>query len=257
LQDLLESARCYLPQGSYRFVVVDDSGELGIWKLASQYPEVDYIRNWRLRGAWFLDNSLRRAYQWALSQYTFGALLKIDTDALIINPGLLEEIEERFASNPRIGMLGSCRVTCTGAQRDFAPTAKQFERTGSYWTAIIAQAKRYGYELGEHAQGGAYVISHPCLQAMKSAGYLQPRTSRDFVGEDAIFSLYTRALNYEIADFALSGPLGIAFQGLPMTKEDLVAQGKKVVHSVKYKPEDRLIRQYFKARRDKLNAMPR
>lgn len=249
VEDLLDSARCYLGS-SYRVILVDDSGGLNIARLARTFPEVDYLRNSRLEGLKNLDNSFRTAYLHALKKYSFKAILRIDTDALITGHGIGPEIVEKVARHPDAGMFGSYRTKCTGEVRDFTPIAEQFKRSPNHWEKLISKAKVHGYELGEHAQGGAYIVSFDCLSAMKDAGLLERRTnSETFVSEDGIFSLYVRSLGYQIVDFAENGPMAIAARGLPLTKEEIVAQDKKIVHSVKYSAADLLIRNFFRERR--------
>ena len=246
IRDLLNSARCYLGS-SYRVIVTDDSGGLRIARVTREFKEVDYLRNWKLRGIKGLDNSLRRAFSYALQNYRFDAVLRIDADALITGHGLIEDIIGYLKTHPEAGMLGSYRETCTGAIRDFRPIAQQFDKNPEYWRSLLQKATQYGYVLGEHAQGGAYVVSYNCLQAMASAGLLAPRRGRTtFVSEDGIFSLYVRALGYEIHDFARTGPFAIAWRGLPLSPEEITTQGKKVVHSVKYSKDDLRIRDYFR-----------
>lgn len=250
IRDLLDAARCYLGK-SCRVVVVDDSGGLQIARLTRTYGNVDYLRNWKLRGFRGLENSLRQAYAFALQNYRFMAMLKVDTDAMITGPGLAHDILTYLESHPEAGMLGSYRETCTGARRSFVSIARLFEKDLQHWTPLIQQASRYGYELGEHAQGGAYVVSYNCLHAMAAVGHLAPHKIRKtWVSEDGVFSLYVRALGYEIHDFARNGPLAIAWRGLPMPPNEIVAQGKKVIHSVKYSKEDLLVRDYFRQRRE-------
>jgi len=247
--DILDSIRKYL-DGIYRVIVVDDSCTLKIWSAIRKNSEVDYIRNWKRLGIENIYESLLKAYLYALKNYRFKALLRIDTDALITGQGLVHDIVSHFAAHPEAGMLGSYRVTCTGGMGDFSPIASQFQRNLNHWGQIIEKAQKNGYEIGEHAQGGAYVLSFLCLQDMYNAGYLKARHGGSYVAEDGIFSLYVRALGYEIHDFAKNGPFAIAWRGLPIPKEEVVRQGKKVIHSVKFTPEDLQIREYFRRLRD-------
>jgi len=82
----------------------------------------------------------------------------------------MEDIIGYLKTHPEAGMLGSYRETCTVAKRNFRPIAKQFDGNPEYWRSLLQRVSQYGYVLGEHALGGAYVLSYNCLQAMASAG---------------------------------------------------------------------------------------
>jgi hypothetical protein len=250
--DILDSIRRYL-DGIYRVIVVDDSCTLKIWSAIRKSSEVDYIRNWKRLGIEGIYESLLKAYLYALKNYRFKALLRIDTDALITGQGLVHDVISYFITHPKAGMLGSYRETCTGAIRDFSPAAEQFKKSWDTWKNLIEKAQEKGYELGENVQGGAYIISYQCLKDMHHKGYLLKKRKGSYVSEDFIFPLYVRALGYEIHDFAKNGPFAIAWRGLPIPKEEVVRQGKKVIHSVKFTPEDLQAREYFRRLRHEYN----
>jgi len=242
--DLLDSAKRYI-DGSYRFIIVDDSCTLRIWRAIRKKEVVDYIRNWKHSGIKGLYGSLQKAYLYALRNYRFAALLKVDTDTIITGEGLVHDIKSHFVSHAGTGMLGSYRLTCLGIPRDFSPIASQFERDYDLWKYIIEKAEKNGYRLGEHAQGGAYVISYSCLHDMLRSRYLTLGQKGSYVAEDGIFSLFVRALGYTIDEFAYNGPFAIAWTGLPLSTEEIVKQSKKVVHSVKFTAEELQVREYF------------
>lgn len=252
LKDLLDSARCYI-DGKYKIIVVDDSVGLRAVMLCKNYKEVDCLRNWRPNGIKGLYQSLLKAYIYALKHYEFQALIKMDTDAMIIGQGLVNDVISYFTAHPEAGMLGSYRKTCTGTLRDFLPAVDQFKRSWDTWKDLIEEAQKKGYELGENVQGGAYIISYQCLKKIYDNGYLIDRRNSFYISEDFIFSLYVRAAGYEIHDFATNGkPFAIAWRGLPISKEEAVKLNKKVIHSVKFTSEDIEIRDYFRKIREAL-----
>lgn len=257
--DLIESAKCYL-KGKYRIIVVDDSGSLNVWRSVRKYSEVVYLRNYRRLGFYKLPQTVRKTFRYALQHYHFKALIKMDPDALFTGPGLIKDILDYYATHPIAGLLGSYRVTCTGTKRDLLHGAKLLKKNWDYWRKTIDKAQSWGYELGAHAQGGAYVLSRLCLQDMEQAGYLINNPGGSRVSEDVTVSLYVKSLGYEIHEFAKSGqPFDIAWRGLPISKEEIVKQEKKAIHSIKYTPEDLQIRDYFrnirKSYSDRRNAI--
>lgn len=191
--------------------------------------------------------NLSKAFRHALERYDFAVLLRLDDDALVIGDGAEAEAIAAFAAAPRVGCLGSYRRTCTGAARDFAPAREALRSELSFaaaarhprrWRLLRrwrAQARRHGYEDGEHCLGGAAFYSRDCLRALAAGGFLERRELLgSSLGEDHLFGLMVRAAGFENADFATAGrPLGLAWRGLPASPAELIGMGKKIVHSVK------------------------
>jgi hypothetical protein len=232
--ELLDSARAYL-RGPYRAIVVDDTGDVATWWALRRYPEVDVLRNWRRRGLQHLLGSLQRGYRHALEQYDFQAVLKLDTDALITGPGLDADILTLVQAHPTAGVFGS--QTWRERQDDF--WKERLEANLPMWGPIMERAERYGYQRGEAVLGGAYVVTHACLAGWAQEGFLGITPTGLRIAEDVTFSLFARALGYELHDVSgPSDPFALAYRGLPMPPHSLLARGKKVVHSVKLGAED-------------------
>jgi hypothetical protein len=182
-----------------------------------------------------------------LDSYDFAVLLRLDDDALVIGRDPDLDAVRYFASHPRVGCLGSYRVTCTGAARSFAYPARTLRhelyslavlkhpRRWMALRAIYAEARRHGYEDGEHCLGAACFFSHEALSAMRAKGlFSNPALMTTNLGDDHMFGLLARAAGFELDDFATGRhPLGLAFRGLPMSPVELVDAGKKIVHSLK------------------------
>ena len=207
---------------------------------------------------------LMQGYKYALDNIAFDVLLRIDTDALIIGESPEVHAREYFASNPKVGMLGSYRFDCNGKERDFTPAAERFKREMGPLGLLkpklraglkntVRQAERNGYALGEHCLGGAYFQNFECVKAMNAAGYLNPIAFSDsLLGDDMIVALFTIAAGFEIADFATGEfPLGLRWRGLPMSPDDLRSTNKKVIHSVRFWDEwdESKVRDYFRQHR--------
>ncbi len=240
--EVLDSARVFF-EGPYRVVVVDDSGEIGTWRALARYAEVDILHNWRRRGLARLLASLQRAYRHVLSRYDFEAVLKVDTDALITGPGLDADILAALRGHPEAGMAGS---------RSWHPDwARRLEENMPMWGPLIHQAEQHGYRRGESVFGGAYVLSRRCLAALDAGGFLRLTPTGPRIGEDVTFSLCVRSLGYELHN--LGGPeqpFAMAWRELPMPPREILSRGKKVVHAVKFSPNDLASRAVFaRARR--------
>jgi hypothetical protein len=252
--EVLDSARTFLV-GSYHVVVVDDSGELATWRNLRRYREVTILRNWRRRGISGLIVSLQRAYRHVLHQYDSAAVLRIDQDALITGPGVDADILAFLRAHPRAGMIGS---------RNWLDRADDMwrhvlEENEAMWGSLVRRAGEHGYVPGESVLGGAYVLSHACLEALERNGYLDLVPRGPYVAEDVVFSLLTQAVGFELHGFAgPDQPFAMAWRGLPMPPAQILATGKKVVHSVKFEPPDMAIRTIFARNRQRhLRAAPR
>jgi hypothetical protein len=249
--ELLDAARCYL-DGRYRVIVVDDTGGARVWSQLKSYGEVDYLRNWRRRGFRHLLQSNQRAYRHALDHYDFGAVLRVDTDALITGPGLSSDIIGYLESHRTVGMLGAVAATESGR----AYWRDRLDANMAHWRELVEKAEDFGYQRAESALGGAHALSRRCLEDMRRAGYLSRRSRGARIAEDVTTSLFVRALGYEIHEFGgPDQPFALAWRGLPMSKEEIVARKKKIIHSVKFKAQDLRIRGYF-ARIRRQHATP-
>jgi hypothetical protein len=239
--ELLDSARAFL-RGPYRAIVVDDSGDLVTWRSLRRYREVTLLRNWRRRGLTRLLASLQRAYRHALRSYDFSAILKVDTDALITGPGVDSDILSFLRDHPRAGMIGSR----SWPDRTDHVWRRLLEENEAMWGSMLRQAERHGYMAGQALLGGAYVFSRACVAALDAKGYLDLVPTGPRVAEDVTFSMLTQAAGFELHEFAAPNqPFALAWRGLPMPPAQILAQGKKIVHSVKLGPADLSIRTVF------------
>ncbi len=195
---------------------------------------------------------------------------KIDTDSLIIAP-FAERVVEVFRAHPTAGIIGhhSNQHTETVNHQREVRRLRQYAtlRRQPYWHVSLAlwgrharmrrqikQAFRHGYFLGEHCQGGGYAVSREALDRMARAGALRdPLQWLDArTGEDVVVGIGVRSVGLAQHDASgPGGPFGVQWQGLPAMPEDLLRQGKAIIHSIKTDPrigEDE-IRAFFHARR--------
>jgi hypothetical protein len=246
----LNSARLFL-RLPYRVVVIDDSRELGTWRRLARYREVDLIRNWRRNGINHLVRSLRRGYRHALGRYDFEAILKVDTDALITGSGVDEDILRFVRDHPNAGMIGSR----SWRDRTDHVWRKVLEDNQAMWGSYLRLAQAHGYVTGESVLGGAYVLSRACVATLGAKGYLNLQLTGDYLSEDVMFSLLAQAAGFELKEFADRGqPFALAWRGLPMPPNQILAEGKKVVHSLKLDAEDLALRAVFARNRRRVAA---
>ena len=239
--EVLDSARAFL-QGPYRAVVVDDSGDLATWLSLRRYGEATVLRNWRRRGFTGLLATLQRAFRHALRSYDFSAMLKLDTDALITGPGVDADILSFLHEHPRAGMIGSR----SWPDRTDHVWRRLLEENEAMWGSILRRAELHGYVAGQSVLGGAYALSRACVEALDRDGYLHLVQTGPRIAEDVTFSLLAQAAGFELHEFAApEQPFALAWRGLPMPSAEILARGKKVVHSVKLEPAGLAIRTVF------------
>jgi glycosyltransferase involved in cell wall biosynthesis len=269
LADTITSVK-YYSDCSFGIIIADDSQKDTGKELVETFPDAEVIKttkNFGRHGGMYIN--LCSAYRFALENYDFKVLLKIDDDALVIGSNPQEEAIKYFENNPHVGLAG-WHITgrhssdCEGNMHDnsyprnslFAGafTWKFIRRPVVNWALrqLLFKAFKNGYELGENIQGGAYYISRRCLQNLYDAGFLPlNRLKNSVLCEDHIFSLLTYATGMNIGDLSLNEDIfGISWKGLPAAPEKLYSN-KKIIHSIRYWKEmgEAEIRAFFQDKR--------
>jgi hypothetical protein len=194
----------------------------------------------------------------ALDNFDFEVLCKIDTDALLTGAGLPARALEAWADDPRGGLLGSVGVRPDGTAEDYGYDAwvLRSERRWSRRVRKLHDAARAGGYDGSKAHGGVYLLSRPAIERIASAGWLDWRPPAwTLLNEDTCVGLVTRASGLRPASFGGPGqPLASISHKLPLPKEEVRAQGRLAVHSVRRGTageSEEEIRAYFRALRAK------
>ena len=235
----------------HRLLLVDDSAE-GLGARAKEaMPEIDVLvlrepgsdAVYDVNGGLF--TKVTRAIRYATTTYSFQALMRLDTDALMCNPGADTRAIELLSSNPRLGMLGSFRTRCDGHDRaaDFPGIGKLVRRNesspdeelASVMRSLLSEACANGYEYGEHVLAPGSVMSRGACEALSAHPlYGDERFGKAGLCDDHIHSMFIRAVGLESGDFACDDlPLGTWSWHIQWSPEELVRRGKSVVHSVR------------------------
>jgi hypothetical protein len=256
----------YYTRSSHQFIIADDSHQ-GIGKeLQLVYPGIDVLPTPKPMGGWAgLYINEATAYRFAVEHYRFKALLKLDTDALIIGCAPEEDAFRLFETEPSVGMAGQYPNDYDGKPWDIgwprdrvlngATTWKYFRRPLANWylRKLYLKAKANHYNAGESVFGGAYFMRYDCLLRLYEEGLLPHKKLLGLnMGEDHIFSLLVKSIGFELGTLSAPGqPFALAWKGLPTSPERLHCEGKKIVHSTRcwndMKEEE--IRQSFKQHR--------
>lgn len=242
--DTVDSVRTFLPD--WRIIVLDDGipdvrGD-GLPADVIALPPLNYQRN-AYGGLWL---KLCYGFKFILLNYPSDFILRLDADALLIGRGLDADIDRVF-TNPRVGAAGVYRVDPSGGLRDFSPPARAIaaETRGlrswlrplarSPLRALLTDAQRNGYEVGDHALGAVTVVRTKMVQGWARRGWLDLRgIGTSHVPEDSLLGLTTWASGFTIAELGgRDGPLAVTWLGLPASPPELAASGGKAVHSVR------------------------
>lgn len=196
------------------------------------------------------------------------SLIYLDDDALLINFGLEKRVEALTESNPNFGMAGAYKFSARdGSLRDMTPIRKsiqshtnQIAKIRNHGAAkVLSQMTTasisYGYEIGDHVLGGACVYSREVLESFThQRKFNLNKLLSAQVADDALMSLASTSLGFKLVDFSGEGdPLSVQWKGLASEPEDLIKQGKMLVHSTDFSESlgRSGVLEYFKNRRSK------
>lgn len=252
---------------SYKVILADDS-QTGIGPAVKEiFPQADVLCTVKPMGGWAgLYLNLASAYRHAIENYRFRLLFKLDTDALVIGPGIEEDAFEFFDANNKMGIAGQYPFDYEGKDWDRGWPKDRVLNGAATWKAIkrpvanmllrklYLSAKANGYRAGESVFGGAYFMSYQLLQACYRAGLLPHFTLGKLnLGEDHLFGLLAKATGFELGNMA-SGtlPFACAWKGLPAAPGQLLTEGKKVIHSTRFwhNMNEAQIREYYRLKRN-------
>jgi hypothetical protein len=238
--DTLESVFCY--SNPELVVVIDDTRGRGIDFTHEKVVVLPAVAHGGWGGLWV---NLAMGFRYAIEHAKFDVLIRLDTDALLLGPGLAEAAAREFATKPEVGALGAYRFGPDGSIRDWAPARRAIRaETGVLGLrhparrrtlrALVASAA--DYVLGEHALGGVVMYRSEMLHEMHRRDLLNfPELVNSRLGEDHIFGLLTAVSGYRTADFSRpEDPMAVRWKGLPSSPEELLRAEKLVVHSIRF-----------------------
>lgn len=249
LLDTLESIDRFVGEPHHVIAVDDCSAGRLDEELRRIRSDVTVLRNERKHGGRSgLYVTMANACKVALDRFSFRVFMKMDTDALMVGPDLVTQAIRYFEDHPEAGILGSYRFRADGHRRSWLKWKFGFWYESSplralwgrkpLWRDPIRMARGRSYDVGENVLGGAYFLRRECLESMRRRHLLDYeyeavlRESR--IGDEIIFSLMCKAAGYDLHDFgAPQHSMALALTELPLPKEEILRQGKTVIHSVK------------------------
>jgi predicted metal-binding protein len=254
----------------HKIILIDDSQKGTGLRIKEQFPQIDVLTTAKPMGKLCgLYITLCTAFRHALQHYRFRALLRMDSDALIIGSAPEAEALDLFKHDPGIGIAGQYPGDYKGSPWDISwpkeqvlritQTRRFFDNPFAHWLLLrlYKQALRNGYTTGESVFGGACFISEACLKQMDKNGLL-PKTGLRTIHleEDHLFAILARAVGFRLGDLSSQHlPFGCAWKGLPASPEELHAKGKKIIHSTRFweQMNEQDIREWFRSKRTMSN----
>ncbi len=116
-------------QSSYKIVLADDSQKGTGLKVKQLFPDVDVVTMRRPMGKLCgLYITLSLTFRHVLAHYRFDALLRLDTDALIIGKAPEREAIQLFRQDAQTGMAGQYPLDYDGNPWDISWPQKQIEK---------------------------------------------------------------------------------------------------------------------------------
>lgn len=264
VRDTIESF-LHFTSAPHKVLILDDSMQNIGEAVREKYPDVDVLRTKKSSGGTLggLYVSLSHAFKYLLERYSFKLVLKLDTDALLIAPGVDKDALQLFDTLPNTAIAGQFPLDYNGDPWDIGFPRDRIINGTTTWKGIKRpfanlvlrklhrQALKNGYKTGESVFGGAYFLSVDFLRQLDAAKLLPEYRIRTLnLGEDHLFSLLAKTVGMDLG--SLSGenqPFACAWKSLPASPEQLLAEGRKVVHSTREwndVAEDQ-IREYFRS----------
>lgn len=279
--DLLEACATYsdLPLHA---VIINDGNDAAALERAGDAVGIPttVLPNARAgRGHWWsggLCMAMLDALLWIARECPCRGVLRLDSDALVINP-FAHQLVDLFEADPLVGMVGNCdsptgEPTPTGhnltallywRSKPVSHDREQRKIIVSLWgwrrriRRLIRRAVRNGYPLGDWCQGGAYAVSPTFLARLREdPTFARPRDflHLDFC-EDVLMILIVHAVGLRV--HYTTGPSRLfasKWKGLYDVPAALARAGHGVIHSVKDHGDAKEAdtRAFFRARRQKL-----
>jgi len=263
----------YYTTSTHKIIILDNTRKNVSSEIKKAIPDIDILTIDKVSGTLAkLYVNLSIAFKYAIDNYTFDALMKIDDDALVIGESPEKEVIQLFKENPKVGIAGmhvygQYPLDFAGNKWDnnYARTTilvgtctwKLLKRpfVNLALRKLVLKAFYNGYEIGEYIFGGTYFFSEDFIEKLDKAGYLPLYKIRNAIlADDHIFSLLAKVVGLEFGDLATGDlPLGLWWKELPASPEMLLQRKKKIIHSTRkwenMNEDD--IRDYFKKLRQK------
>lgn len=242
--DTLESVDHYILE-PHVVVLVDDCTSDGTYEGLMECRRAHWrpIRAERPNGIRRLAFTVTDGIRYCADQFSAKCLLKLDTDSLLIRPGLLTDACEFMNRNPSVGIFGRHLINADGAVKDYAVHTRRLLDALSWrrrltlrrpsYAALAQKAVRYGWGLGQNVFGGGYFVRWDVLGDVAAAGALTPRRwGWAPMSEDAYLTMCVAACGYAAGHFAApNGPLCLGWKGLPFKPQAIRERGYKLIHS--------------------------
>lgn len=202
--------------------------------------------------------------RWFLDRGPYDLLLRLDDDALVIQP-FVRRLAERFAAHPEWGIVGSVTTFPDGSPNQGVTTlqhlvtqaarpvpelgwlrrwhrgrvlraAWSLKQRASIRTGVVRRALANGYRSAEHAVGGALAVNGAAVAAWAASTWFpMPDAFRySLMPDDLILAMCASAAGYDVVDLNGPGePFGVWWEQPTMDARTLLERGHGIVHAIK------------------------
>ncbi len=238
LDELVESITAYDPEGTRIVAVQDATADVRWPAVAARHPRVDVLRcRWPTGGPPRQSPALALGLRAVQARYAPSVVVKLDTDALVTGPGLTARAQERFATDPGLGLLGTSGLRADGVPEEHGYDAWVLGSEVRASRAVrdaVARAHAGAYD-GAKVHGGIYVMAGAALARLAETRGLQrlpPWWTQ--ISEDLWITLQVTALGLRVGSWGGPGePTASASKWLPVPLHEISARGVLAVHSVR------------------------
>lgn len=258
LEDSIESVLASDGDRAHVIVIDDCSVDARESIVRERFPGVEVLRRRVPSGGppqtW---PQVQLGLRHALDHYDFDRFVRMDTDALVVGPGLSSELARALDAVPGAGLAGSFRVRADGAPEDRAYQANvlaQELRHDRLLADAVARARSNGWREGEIVMGGAMCLTADAVDALRREGWLdwhQPWHS--IVTDDLALAVFGAAAGLGLCSIGdPQGIFAVANKHLPLPKEELASGRWLVTHSTRvglHGEDEATLRDFFRARR--------
>lgn len=211
----------------------------------------------------------------------FDFLVRLDTDALVINP-FADRIRDKYKAHENAGLLGTWdqypfnaarRLPHSATHHILEPVLEKASRRFAVWRhsdwptriqsvfsaddrlvrRLILTAQQRGYQLGYYHQGGAYSVRSDVIRAVDAAGFLSESAYLyQLFSEDVLMTLFCFAAEHQPVNFNDPGDVfSVQSLGIGASPETLVEHNYAILHT--YKNDEKFSQQeiieFFRRRR--------
>lgn len=188
-----------------------------------------------------------RLLKFAVENFWFDVILRVDSDALITGDDIHIPLKEIFDRYPNVGMIGRYWINTEGYRIHRGESAFLIDRLfrfprryAFFWGVtqfkkILRVAQSNGYVYGELVLGCATAYNYECaFRLTKFIDHFKGLRGIRGLAEDYFTTIFVKYVNMDLGNAGHpEGPMAVNLKGIPWSLEETVQKDKKIIHSIK------------------------